>query len=90
MTSVSVAEAKNHLSELIARVEAGEEIAVTRRGKPVAKLVAAATVDEKAMRKQVAVTFGSCATNACEPCQVRKEAALSNDFSCATRVPGLS
>jgi prevent-host-death family protein len=41
MTHVSVAEAKNHLSELLVRVEAGEEIAVTRHGKPVARLVAA-------------------------------------------------
>ena len=41
MKQVSVAEAKNHLSELLARVDAGEEIAVTRYGKPVARLVAA-------------------------------------------------
>lgn len=40
MVRVSVAEAKNHLSELIVRVEAGEEISVTRHGKPVARLVA--------------------------------------------------
>jgi prevent-host-death family protein len=39
MRTVSVAEAKNHLSELIARVEAGEDIAVTRHAKPVARLV---------------------------------------------------
>ena len=40
MTSVSVAEAKAHLSELIARVEAGETVSITRRGRPVARLVA--------------------------------------------------
>jgi len=40
MTRISVAQAKNHLSELIVRVEAGEEISVTRHGKPVARLVA--------------------------------------------------
>ena len=40
MSRVSVAQAKNHLSELIVRVEAGEEISVTRHGKPVARLVA--------------------------------------------------
>lgn len=57
MTTISVAEAKNHLSELIARVEAGEEIAVTRRGKPVARLVAAAALDDEAARKQVAGAF---------------------------------
>lgn len=35
---VSVAEAKAHLSELLDRVEQGEEIVITRRGKPVAKV----------------------------------------------------
>ena len=40
MTEISVADAKNRLSELIARACAGEEIAVTRRGKPVVRLVA--------------------------------------------------
>jgi prevent-host-death family protein len=31
--------AKTHLSDLLERAEAGEEIVITRRGKPVAKLV---------------------------------------------------
>lgn len=39
-TSVSVAEAKSHLSEIIARVEAGEEVVITRRGVGVVRLVA--------------------------------------------------
>jgi prevent-host-death family protein len=38
MTEVSVAEAKAHLSELLDRVERGEEVVITRRGKPVAKV----------------------------------------------------
>lgn len=38
MSSISVAEAKNRLSELIVRAESGEEICVTRHGKPVARL----------------------------------------------------
>lgn len=33
-------EAKNKLSELLERAERGEEIVITRRGRPVAKLVA--------------------------------------------------
>jgi prevent-host-death family protein len=41
MSAISLAEAKAHLSELIDRVEAGETIDITRRGKPVARLVAA-------------------------------------------------
>ena len=37
---VNVQEAKTHLSGLLARVEAGEEIIIARGGKPVARLVA--------------------------------------------------
>lgn len=36
---VNIHEAKTHLSRLIARVEAGEEIVISRAGKPVAKLL---------------------------------------------------
>jgi prevent-host-death family protein len=40
MKSVSVAEAKAHLSDLISQAADGETISITRRGKPVAQLVA--------------------------------------------------
>lgn len=36
---VNVHQAKTHLSRLLARVEAGEEIVIARAGRPVAKLV---------------------------------------------------
>jgi len=36
--TVSVAETKAHLSELLARIERGEEVVITRRGRPVARL----------------------------------------------------
>jgi prevent-host-death family protein len=36
---VNVYEAKTHLSHLIARVEAGEEITLSRNGHPVARIV---------------------------------------------------
>jgi prevent-host-death family protein len=39
MTTVSIREAKNKLTELARRVEAGERITVTRNGKPVLELV---------------------------------------------------
>lgn len=39
MTEVSIAEAKAHLSELVERAEAGETVRITRRGKPVARLI---------------------------------------------------
>ena len=41
MTQISLAKAKAHLSELVDRVEAGETVSITRRGKPVAVLSAA-------------------------------------------------
>jgi prevent-host-death family protein len=37
---VGAFEAKTHLSDLLDRVEQGEEIVITRRGRPVARLVA--------------------------------------------------
>jgi len=40
MREVGAFEAKTKLSELLDRVEHGEEILITRRGKPVARLVA--------------------------------------------------
>jgi prevent-host-death family protein len=36
---VGAFEAKTHLSELLAAVEAGARVTITRRGKPVARLV---------------------------------------------------
>ena len=38
MRTVSLAEAKTHLSELLNTVEAGEEIVITRHGRAVARL----------------------------------------------------
>jgi prevent-host-death family protein len=42
MNPVNLADAKAHLSELIDRVEAGDSIEITRRGKPVARLTTVA------------------------------------------------
>ncbi|MBT9556521.1 MAG: type II toxin-antitoxin system Phd/YefM family antitoxin [Myxococcales bacterium] len=41
METVSVYDAKTHLSRLLDAVEAGEEIVITRNGHPVARLVRA-------------------------------------------------
>jgi prevent-host-death family protein len=38
METVSLAEAKAHLSQLIDKVESGEEIVITRHGRPVARV----------------------------------------------------
>lgn len=40
MYTVSVAEAKAHLSEILNQVIAGEEVIVTRRGQPIARIEA--------------------------------------------------
>lgn len=54
MHKISLAEAKAHLSDLVARAEAGETVAITRRGKEVAHLSAArrkrVKVDAEALR----------------------------------------
>jgi prevent-host-death family protein len=42
MNAINVADAKAHLSALIDRVEAGDSIDITRRGKPVARLTTVA------------------------------------------------
>ena len=39
MTQVNLNEAKTHLSKLIERVQAGEEIIIAKSGKPVARLM---------------------------------------------------
>ena len=39
MASIPLAEAKAKLSSLVERAEAGETVEITRRGRPVAKLV---------------------------------------------------
>ncbi|KQX25906.1 MULTISPECIES: type II toxin-antitoxin system Phd/YefM family antitoxin [unclassified Sphingomonas] len=43
MDRINLADAKAHLSQLVDRVEAGDSIDITRRGKPVARLTAVST-----------------------------------------------
>ncbi len=60
MDDISLAQAKAHLSELIARAAAGDTVRITKRGKPVAKLTAAQAprrpIDFEAMRKLTSST----------------------------------
>lgn len=52
MTSVGAFEAKTRFAQLLDRVERGEEIVITRHGKPVAVLrPAAAEHDSEALRR---------------------------------------
>ena len=56
---VPIFEAKTRLSELIAAVEQGEQVIITRRGVAVARLVPAAAARRSAasQRQRVAETF---------------------------------
>jgi prevent-host-death family protein len=50
MKTVSAAEANRSFSKLLGQVDKGEEVLITSRGRPVAKLVPA--VDEAALRRR--------------------------------------
>jgi len=54
MQEIGLFEAKNKLSALVDRVEHGAEIVITRRGKPVAKLVPAAPGFDREKAKRAA------------------------------------
>ncbi len=45
----SVTYAKSHLSQLLRRAEAGEEVILNRRGKPVARLVALTPTEKQTL-----------------------------------------
>ena len=47
MITVGAFEAKTHLSALLDRVAEGEEVIITKHGKPVARLVSAAPADRE-------------------------------------------
>lgn len=54
MQEIGAFEAKNKLGSLLDRVERGEEILITRHGKPVARLVASAGRIDRAGAKAAA------------------------------------
>ena len=47
MITVGAFEAKTHLSSLLDRVAGGEEVVITKHGKPVARLVSLAHIDRE-------------------------------------------
>jgi prevent-host-death family protein len=47
--TVNVHEAKTHLSRLLRRAQAGEEIIIARDGKPIARLTAVEATSERGM-----------------------------------------
>lgn len=81
MTQVSVSEAKTHLTALVRRAEAGEDVVLTRNGQSVARITASPppgkrplTIDEK---KQIIAQIQASARNRLEP---GFSAARSQDF----------
>jgi prevent-host-death family protein len=54
ITSVEAFEAKAHFSSLLERVERGEQIIITRHGKPVAKFVPATGLDAQVVGETIA------------------------------------
>jgi prevent-host-death family protein len=54
MTIVGAFEAKTHFAQLLQRVERGEEVTITRRGKAIARLVPAVASPD---REAVLATF---------------------------------
>ena len=55
MITVGSFEAKTKLAELLDKVEAGETITITRRGKAVARLVPAAADDAERLRRRALI-----------------------------------
>lgn len=54
MTTVGAFEAKTHLSALLERVGRGEEITITRHGKPIARLVPVQAADRDRVDRAIA------------------------------------
>ena len=68
MYAMSLAQAKAHLSELLNTVESGEEVVITRHGRPVARVIPASTIKQMLplqrlaeLRQQVPARQGSSA-----------------------------
>ena len=57
MDEIGILEARNTLSALIERVERGEEVTITRHGKPVAKLVSTDNENERKARVRAAIEW---------------------------------
>ena len=81
MTHVSVSEAKTHLTALVRRAEAGEDVVLTRNGRSVARITASPapgkrplTIEEK---KQMIAKIQASAREQLEP---GFSAARSQDF----------
>lgn len=50
MSEVNITEAKTHLARLLAAVEAGDEVIITRGGQPIVKMIA---IEKTSKKKRV-------------------------------------
>lgn len=73
---VNVLEAKNQLSQLIKAAQAGEEVIIANRGKPVAKLISIRQEDAAAPRGSARAMLGWLDTYALPKQACRNEAAI--------------
>ena len=63
MESIGIYEAKSKLSELVEKAEAGQEVIITRRGRPVVKLVRAKpekAIDRSALIDEITAFSKTC------------------------------
>ncbi len=74
---IPITEARARLSELVRRAEAGEEIVLTRHGKPVARIVPAAPPPDERARRALIASVQAAARQRIEP---GPSAARSQDF----------
>ena len=86
MRQVNLAEAKAHLSELVARPTAGEPVCIMRRGKPVAQLTA---VEVEVRRKRVDRSALQAITDASR-CSQRERATSCAGYATTSVINALS
>lgn len=74
---ISMTKAKRQLAELVRRAEAGDEVILTRYGRPVARLLPVEVVGDKASRRAL---LGSVRASAAARATPGPSAARSQDF----------
>lgn len=79
MREVGAFEAKTHLSELLAAVEAGETITITRRGKPVALLQPVPVSDLRARREKAFAELKELRKHILQPMTIEEIIAFKNE-----------
>ncbi len=72
MRQIGAFEAKNRLSELLNLVENGEEVVITKHGRPVARLVAAEPVNRSTTQTAVQTIKKLRRGHALSPAQLRE------------------